>query len=336
MSAMKILFAGTPEPAAYALRRLIDDANLDVVGVITQPDANRGRGRSLHPSKVAEVADEHGIPVHKWPSLKTGVEQAEDPRAVLASYADQGVTAVAVVAYGNLIPSDLLDAFEFGWLNLHFSLLPRWRGAAPVQAAIAAGDNITGATIFRIEEGLDTGPMLSSYDEQIGIADTADDLLTRLTLQGRELLADTLISLHEGTATLTEQDVSLATHAGKIHSADARIEWSAPADVIQRVARAHTPAPGAWTLLNEQRFKIGMMLPWSDGEEVPALRPGQICVCNKRVIVGAGDQNVLEITAIQPPGKKMMNAADWARGQQELMEQRPQFDAAQSGQEEDH
>ena len=139
--------------------------------------------------------------------------------------------------------------------------------------------------------------MLSSYDEQIGIADTADDLLTRLTLQGRDLLADTLISLHEGTATLTEQDESLATHAGKIHSADARIEWSAPADVVQRVARAHTPAPGAWTLLNEQRFKIGMMLPLSDGEEVPALRPGQICVWNKRVLVGAGDQNVLEITA---------------------------------------
>ena len=336
MSAMKILFAGTPEPAAYALRRLIDDANLDVVGVITQPDAKRGRGRSVHPSKVAEVADEHGVPVHKWPSLKPGAAQEENPRDVLASYAEQGVSAVAVVAYGNLIPSDLLDTFRFGWLNLHFSLLPRWRGAAPVQAAIAAGDNTTGATIFRIEKGLDTGPMLSSYDEQIGIADTADELLTRLTLQGRELLADTLISLHEGTATLTEQDDSMATHAGKIHSADARIDWSLSAEVIQRVARAHTPAPGAWTVLNEQRFKIGLMLPPSELGEVPALSPGQICSWNRRVLVGTGDQTVLEITAIQPPGKKMMNAADWARGQQELIEQRPQFDAAQSGQEEDH
>lgn len=326
MSPMKIVFAGTPEPAAYALQQLIADPRLDVVGVLTQPDAQKGRGRTLRPSAVAALAEENGLPVHKWPSLKAGAatDESDDPRKVLQSYAEQGVTAVAVVAYGNLIPKDLLETFEHGWINLHFSLLPRWRGAAPVQAAIAAGDEKTGATIFRIEQGLDTGPMISHYIETIGIQDTADDLLTRLTLTGRELLADSLVSLHEGTAELTEQNDAQSTHAAKIHSADARIDWTQPAAVIQRTARAHTPAPGAWTILEEQRYKIGMMLPSDTAAASDVdLVAGQVAFEQGIVLVGTGDGEVLEITRIQPPGKKMMNAADWARGQQALLEQRP-------------
>ena len=325
MSPMKILFAGTPEPAAVALEHLLADPRIEVAGVLTQPDAPRGRGRTVYPSKVAEVAEKHGLAVHKWASLKKSTEE-NGSAETLRDYAERGVQAVAVVAYGNLIPRDLLDVFPHGWVNLHFSLLPRWRGAAPVQAALAAGDASTGATIFRIEEGLDTGPMLSSYEEKIELTDTADDLLTRLTMQGRELLADTLTSLHEGTAEYTDQDESQSTHAAKIHSADARIDWSQPAEVIQRVARAHTPAPGAWTMLGEQRFKIGLLLP--NAEE--ALPAGQMVFHNKKLLVGTGT-DVLEIVTIQPPGKKMMQAADWARGQHALQEAPQQFENIQDG-----
>ena len=322
---MKIVFAGTPEPAAVALEHLIADERLEVVAVITQPDAKRGRGRTLHPSKVAEVAEKAAIPTYKWPSLKAGTESGDEARAVLAELAADGVRACAVVAYGNLIPADILDVFAHGWVNLHYSLLPRWRGAAPVQAALAAGDATTGASIFRIEQGLDTGPVAAQLTQPIAVEDTADDLLANLTYSGRELLADTLVAMEAGTVELTPQDEAEATHAPKIHSADAQIDWSQPAEVIQRVARAHTPAPGAWTLLDGQRFKIGMLLP-ADPNEVTGLGAGEMWASTKKVFVGTGT-DALEITRIQPPGKKMMEAAAWARGQQELLAGKPVFSA---------
>ena len=322
---MKILFAGTPKPAAIVLEHLLADPRLEVLGVITQPDARRGRGRSLHPSPVAEVAETAGLKVHKWSSLGTSSEDATAVRHTLAAYREAGASAVGVVAYGNLIPADLLDAVEYGWVNLHYSLLPRWRGAAPVQAAIAAGDEETGATIFRIEQGLDTGPMLSKKAYQIGIRDTAEDVLIELTDSGKSLLADTLVALGEGTATPQQQPEEGATHAPKIHPADARIDFSAPAKVIQRRARAHTPAPGAWCTLDGQRYKFGLMLPVAEGEEFPELEPGLLWADKTRVLVGTGDTPLL-VENIQPPGKKMMRAADWARGQQELLAQSPRFD----------
>lgn len=326
---MRIVFAGTPEPAAVALEHLIADERIEVVAVVTQPDAKRGRGRSLRPSKVAEVAEEAAIPTYKWPSLKAGTDSGDEARAVLADLAAQGVTAAAVVAYGNLIPKDILDVFEHGWVNLHYSLLPRWRGAAPVQAALAAGDETTGASIFRIEEGLDTGPVAAQLTQKIGLEDTADDLLASLTYAGRELLADTLVAMDEGKAEFSGQDDAQATHAPKIHPADAQIDWSQPAEVIQRVARAHTPAPGAWTLLDDQRYKIGMLLP-SDSAGGAELGAGEVVASPKKVFVGTGT-DPLEITRIQPPGKKMMEAAAWARGQQELLAGRPTFSARETG-----
>lgn len=326
---MKIVFAGTPEPAAVALEHLIADERIEIVAVVTQPDAKRGRGRSLRPSKVAEVAEKAAIPTYKWPSLKAGTESGDEARSVLGDLAAQGVTAAAVVAYGNLIPMDILDDFEHGWVNLHYSLLPRWRGAAPVQAALAAGDEITGASIFRIEEGLDTGPVAAQLTQKISLEDTADDLLASLTYAGRELLADTLVTMGEGKAELSLQDDAQATHAPKIHPADAQIDWSQPAEVIQRVARAHTPAPGAWTLLDGQRYKIGMLMP-SETAEVTGLAAGEVVASAKKVFVGTGT-DPLEITRIQPPGKKMMEAAAWARGQQELLESRPTFSAIEAG-----
>lgn len=327
---MKILFAGTPRPAAIVLEHLIADPRLEVAGVITQPDARRGRGRTLHPSPVAEVAEVAGIPVHKWASLGAKSEEGDDVRETLRGYREQGVSGVAVVAYGNLIPADLLDAFEHGWVNLHYSLLPRWRGAAPVQAAIAAGDERTGATIFRIEQGLDTGPMLSKNSYEIGIRDTAEDVLIELTASGKQLLADTLVELGEGKITPQEQPEEGTTHAPKIHPADARIDWSAPGAVIQRVARAHTPAPGAWSTLGGQRFKIGLLLPVEAGDELPELAAGELWADKKRVLVGTVD-GLLEVASIQPPGKKMMKASDWARGQQELLAAGPRFEQADDG-----
>lgn len=320
---MKIIFAGTPEPAAVTLEHLFADERVEVIAVITQPDAKRGRGRSLRPSAVAEVAQKRDVPVYKWSTLKADTTDGDQARAQLSELADAGAQAIAVVAYGNLIPADLLDVVKHGWINLHFSLLPRWRGAAPVQAAIAAGDAKTGASIFRIERGLDTGPVIATNEDSIGVEDTADDLLTRLTYSGRELLADALAGLADGTASTSVQDDAKATHAAKITPADAQIDWRFPSQVIQRVARAHTPAPGAWTMLGGQRYKIGMMLP-AAGDEVPELQPGELHATKKHVLVGTAT-HALQITRIQPPGKKMMGAADWARGQEELLSTQPVF-----------
>ncbi len=325
---MKILFAGTPEPAAVSLEFLANDDRFDVVGVLTQPDAPRGRGRKLRPSHVADVAERLEIPVHKFPSLKATAEEAQDVRDTLRNYRDQGVEAVAVVAYGNLIPADLVDEFTHGWINLHFSLLPRWRGAAPVQAAIAAGDPVTGASTFRIEKGLDTGPVVDTLTREIGIEDSADDLLTTLAMEGRQLLADSLWALHRGTASPAPQDEQKATHAAKLTPQDARISWDSPAQHVQRSARAHTPAPGPWTLLDGRRYKIGLLLPVSD-EDAPELAAGQIWASKKAVLVGTADKP-LKITQIQPPGKKMMDATAWARGQQGLLESGARFDEEES------
>lgn len=332
---MKIIFAGTPEPAAVVLEYLLGVPEIDIAAVVTQPDARRGRGRTLHPSAVAAVAEAQGLPVFKWENLKAGTESGEAARAELQRLSDEGVTAAAVVAYGNLIPADLLDVFTHGWINLHFSLLPRWRGAAPVQAALAAGDDITGTTTFRIEAGMDTGPMIAAADYEITATDTADDLLTVLTHQGRNLLAETLLSLDAGTAELTPQDDSQATHAPKIVTADAEIDWSAPAAVINRRIRAHTPAPGAWTLLHQPatdgtgtpaepaRVKIGATAV-ADAAEVTAAAtaavpatgaPGTLTITSNGVWVTTGT-TPLQLLRIQPPGKKMMDAAAWARGLQ--------------------
>jgi methionyl-tRNA formyltransferase len=320
---MKILFAGTPEPAAVTLEYLLTESDHEVVAVLTQPDARRGRGRSLHPSKVAEVAEAHGVPVHKFASLKPGHGDAAEVREILRGYAADGVEAVAVVAYGQILPADVLDIFTHGWINLHFSLLPRWRGAAPVQAAIAAGDQTTGATTFRIVPELDAGPVTGEVTEVVGLEDTADDLLTRLTYSGRVLLAETLAGLESGAVVPVAQSEEESTYAAKISSADARVDWRAPAAVVQRTARAHTPAPGPWTVLDGERYKLGLMLfadgaNGSDGPDGPdALAPGQVQATKDAVFVGTGDR-ALEITRIQPPGKKMMAAADWARGRSDL------------------
>ena len=297
---MRLIFAGPPEPAVPALRALIEHPDHEVVAVLTRPDARVGRGRSLKPSPVKEVAVEHGIEVIEPASLADA-----DARDRLRELAPD---CIPVVAYGNLVPKDLLDLPRHGWVNLHFSLLPAWRGAAPVQAAIRAGDDITGAATFRIEEGLDTGPVLGTVTEEIRGTDTADDLLTRLAYSGADLLTATMDGLAAG-ALVPQPQTGEATYAPKITTEDARVDWSQPDFAVDRHIRAHTPGPGAWTMLADDRVKVGPVTLGADAD----LAPGEIEVRKNEVLVGTGTGAVV-LGQAQPPGKKMMNAADWARG----------------------
>lgn len=303
---MRIIFAGTPEPAVVALEKLLASSH-EVVAVITRPDAKKGRGRTLHPSPVKALAQEHGIEVLTPYTLRPGTEDGDNLRQRLAELQPE---VIPVVAYGNLISKDLLDAACHGWVNLHFSLLPAWRGAAPVQAAIAAGDDITGASTFRIEEDLDTGPVFGTVTEGITGTDTADDLLTRLAYSGADLLVATMDGLEAGTLEPQAQKGE-ATYAPKTSTAAARIDWAQPAFAIDRHIRAHTPGPGAWTLLDDARLKVG---PVRVTEGIDKhLAPGEALISKDAVYIGTATQPV-QLDRIQPPGKKMMNAADWARG----------------------
>ncbi|WP_295627958.1 methionyl-tRNA formyltransferase [uncultured Corynebacterium sp.] len=306
---MRLIFAGTPEPAVPALRALLDHPDHEVVAVLTRPDARVGRGRSLRPSPVKAVAVEAGIEVIEPVSLSD-----DAARARLTELAPD---CIPVVAYGNLVPEDLLDVPVHGWVNLHFSLLPAWRGAAPVQAAIAAGDEITGASTFLIEKGLDTGPVFGRVTEAIRATDTADDLLTRLAHSGADLLAATMDGLAAGRLRPEPQPVDGVSHAGKITTEDARVDWSMPGHLIDRRVRAHTPAPGAWTMLGDDRVKVGPVTPVDADDPVLADGPlgdGRVRVEKKRVVVGAGGGTAVALGRVQPPGKKMMDAVDWARG----------------------
>lgn len=305
---MRLIFAGTPEPAVVALRRLLDSEH-EIAAVLTRPDAPKGRGRTLHPSPVSTLAQDKGIEVLTPSTLKAGTEDGDAIRARLRELAPD---AVPVVAYGNLIPADLLDVPAHGWVNLHFSLLPAWRGAAPVQAAIRAGDEVTGATTFRIDEGLDTGGVLATVEEEIRGTDTADDLLTRLAHSGADLLTATMDGLADGSLTPRPQEGE-ASHVGKITTQDARIDWTAPAEVVDRHIRAVTPGPGAWTMLGDQRLKLGPVTLAGTAD----LAPGELKVEKNRVSAGTGDGDVV-FGGLQPPGKKMMDAADWGRGLQEM------------------
>lgn len=301
---MRLIFAGTPEPAVAALRGLIAHPDHEVVAVLTRPDARVGRGRSLRPSPVKTVALEHGIEVIEPTSLSDA--------AARARLAELAPDCIPVVAYGNLVPADLLDLPAHGWVNLHFSVLPAWRGAAPVQAAIAAGDDITGASTFLIEEGLDTGPVFGTVTEAISPTDTAEDLLGRLAHSGAALLSATMDGVAAGRLRPLPQPADGVSHAPKISPEDAEIDWSMPGHVIDRRIRAHTPAPGAWTRLRGERMKVGPVTPVADVETPPG--PGRIRVEKKRVLVGAGDGTAVALGAVQPPGKRMMDSVDWARG----------------------
>ncbi|MFI5508721.1 methionyl-tRNA formyltransferase [Mycobacterium sp. NPDC051804] len=299
---MRLVFAGTPEPAVPSLARLVESPRHDVVAVLTRPDAASGRRGKPSPSPVARFALEHDIPV-----LRPSKPNSEEFIGELAALDPE---CCAVVAYGALLREGLLAVPKRGWINLHFSLLPAWRGAAPVQAAIAAGDTMTGATTFQIEPALDSGPVFGVVTETVRSTDTAGELLERLSISGAALLATTLDGVADGSLTAVPQPPDGITIAPKITVEEARVRWDLPAHVAERRIRAVTPNPGAWTMIGEMRVKLG---PVTVEESAETLAPGAIRVERKAVHVGTGSQPVA-LGLVQAPGKKPMNAADWARG----------------------
>ena len=270
--------------------------------MLTRPDAPAGRGRRTSRSPVAERADAAGIPVLQ-PRSPREPEFLETLRAL-------AVDCAPVVAYGALVPPAALEVPRHGWVNLHFSLLPAWRGAAPVQHAVMAGDEITGAAVFQLEAGLDTGPVFGHVTEPIGPTDTAGDLLARLSVSGAGLLVAVLDGIEDGALVAEPQPADGVSLAPRIETADARVDWSLPAHVVDRRVRGVTPAPGAWTTFRGDRLRLGPVepLPTSLG-----LAPGEISAGRTGVLVGTGGGPV-RLGQVQPAGKKMLAAADWARG----------------------
>ncbi|GAA2266402.1 methionyl-tRNA formyltransferase [Streptomyces atrovirens] len=299
---MKLVFAGTPEVAVPALDALLASGRHEVAAVVTRPDAPAGRGRRLVASPVAERAEEAGIEVLK-------PVKPRDPE-FLERLKEIAPDCCPVVAYGALLPGVALDIPARGWVNLHFSLLPAWRGAAPVQHAIMAGDEITGAATFLIEEGLDSGPVYGTVTEEIRPTDTSGDLLTRLAFAGAGLLAATMDGIEDGTLKAVPQPADGISLAPKVTVEDAHVDWGTPALRVDRVVRGCTPAPGAWTTFRGERLKIVQAAPVPD---LTDLAPGQLSAGKNNVYVGTGSYAV-ELLWVQPQGKKPMRAADWARG----------------------
>ncbi|MEU6406520.1 methionyl-tRNA formyltransferase [Streptomyces sp. NPDC046985] len=299
---MKLVFAGTPEVAVPALDALLASGRHEVAAVVTRPDAPAGRGRRLVASPVAERAEEAGVEVLK-PGRPRDAEFQERLRQIAPD-------CCPVVAYGALLPRTALDIPAHGWVNLHFSLLPAWRGAAPVQHSLMAGDEITGASTFLIEEGLDSGPVYGTLTEPVRPADTSGDLLTRLALAGAGLLVATMDGIEDGALKAVPQPAEGVTLAPKITVEDARIDWAAPALRVDRVVRGCTPAPGAWTAFRGERLKL---IQVALAPQRADLAPGALAVGKNSVHVGTGSHAV-ELLWVQAQGKKPMRAADWARG----------------------
>ncbi|ADP79748.1 methionyl-tRNA formyltransferase [Pseudofrankia inefficax] len=302
---MRLVFAGTPAVAIPSLRRLLDSPRHEVAAVVTRPDRPAGRGRHLARSPVAELADEAGVEV-------LAPERPRDPDFL------SRLTAIApdcapVVAYGALLPKAALDIPRHGWVNLHFSLLPAYRGAAPVQRAVLAGEDITGASVFQIEEGLDSGPVFGTLTERVRARDTSGDLLERLAVVGSELLLATMDGIEDGVLEPRPQPADGVTIAPKLTVEEVRVDWTLPDFAIDRLVRAATPAPGPWTTFRGARVKLGPVRPAAGAVQTP-LPPGQLVVAGKdTVAVGTGTTAVL-LGEVRPEGKAPMPAAAWARG----------------------
>ncbi len=298
---MRLVFAGTPAVALPALDA-IDASGHELVAVLTRPDAPSGRGRHVERSPVGAWADERGIEV-------LTPKRPREPE-FLDRLRDLAPDCVPVVAYGALVPREALDIPQHGWINLHFSLLPAWRGAAPVQHAIWHGDEVTGASVFQLEEGLDTGPVFGTLTSLVGTRDTAGDLLDRLAQDGAGLLVRVLDAIAEGTAHAVPQPGDGISLAPKVTVEDAQVQWGEPAFAVDRRIRAMTPAPGAWAHFRGERVKLGPVVP---APGAPRLKPGDLLIEKRRVLVGTATDPV-ELGEVRAAGKKAMPAVEWARG----------------------
>jgi len=297
---LRIVFAGSPAVAVPSLDALLASRH-EVVAVVTREDSPVGRrGSVLAPTPVASRAAEAGIPV-----IRTNRLDAAATERILAAGPDLGV----VVAYGALVREPLLSGPRLGWINLHFSLLPRWRGAAPVQHAILAGDRETGVSVFRLVPELDAGPVYARATEPIGRFQTAGALLDRLAALGAGVLVGVVDALADGTA-VAEAQRGEPTFAGRLAWTDGLLDWTRPAAEIDRRIRAVTPEPGAATTLDGQRFKVLEAVPAHDTLPLP---PGRVDMYDRRVLVGTGD-GLIELLRVTPFGRSRMDAAAWFRG----------------------
>ena len=295
---MRLVFAGTPSVAVSSLIALLDTEH-EIVAVITREDAPLGRKRVLTPSPVAKAAEERGIPVLKVNRLTESTAEA-----VRALDADLGV----IVAYGGLLREPLLSTPRLGWINLHFSLLPAWRGAAPVQRSLIAGDTVTGASVFQLVPELDAGDVFGTVEHMVSPTVTAGGMLDELAVVGSELLVSIVDSIGRDAATAVPQTGEV-TLAPKLTLEDGRLDWSQPADVLYNRFRGVTPEPGAHTTIGGARFKVLETRPRPD----VTLEPGVLALVEKTVLIGTGS-TALELVTIQPAGKAAMRASDWWRG----------------------
>ncbi len=300
---LRIIFAGTPDFSVPPLQALIDSEH-SVVAVYTQPDRPAGRGRKLTPSPVKQLALQHGIPVYQPLSLKDEEAQGQ----IQALDAD----LMVVVAYGLLLPEAVLRAPRLGCINIHASLLPRWRGAAPIQRAILAGDRETGITIMQMDVGLDTGDMLLKKNCPIGEQDTGSSLHDRLSLMGAEALMEALPGIMDGSIRPQAQDDGQATYAAKLNKAESRLDWTQPARLLACQVRGFNAWPVAQTTLTD-KGKSQVLRVWSaSAEEAPAeAEPGTVIRCDKQGILVATGEGVLRLSRIQLPGGRPMDVGDF-------------------------
>ncbi len=298
---MRLIFAGTPAVAVPALAAIAESRH-ELIAVVTRPDAPAGRGRGLVRSPVGAWADQRGIEV-----LTPG--RPREPE-FLTRLRELAPDCAPVVAYGALVPPEALEIPRHGWVNLHFSLLPAWRGAAPVQHAVLHGDAVTGASVFQLERGLDTGPVFGTLTDEIRPTDTSGDLLERLADSGAELLVAVLDAIEAGTVRAEPQPADGVSLAPKLTVSDGQVRWSEPAFAVDRRIRACTPAPGGWTVFRGDRVKLGPVQPVVDA---PELKPGELLVERGRLLVGTATVPVA-LGEVRAAGKRPMPAPDWARG----------------------
>jgi methionyl-tRNA formyltransferase len=298
---VRVVLAGTPAVALPSLEVLLSSEH-DVVAVLTRPDAPAGRGRRESRAPVAVAAEQAGVEV-------LAPARPSEP-GLLDRLRELAPDCCPVVAYGALLRQETLDVPRLGWVNLHFSLLPAWRGAAPVQHAVLHGDEVTGATTFRLVAAMDAGPVLGTVTEVIRPTDTAGDLLERLSVAGADLLLATLDALEAGTVQPVDQPADGVSYAPRIAVDDARVRWADPAFAVDRRVRACTPSPGAWTTLAGARLKLGPVALRPDAEALP---PGGVQVTRSEVLVGTGTFPVA-LGEVRAAGRRPMPGVDWARG----------------------